>query len=191
MRLRPLQTWSKGKVIMVVTHEAVYVPARRSPTTLWWKFWRNPELLLQLGLDWDTIGRAPLGIETGGPCWGPTGRLACPCCGCCISMKGRGPNGPTVRWWPIKCGWGGIMWGGPGWNSPGGPWGKGGRKKGEGPIICGWGPKDPGWPGGPAPPAPPGAPAPNPFIRAAAAAARNGWCLKIEWMRVKILKILN
>ena len=177
-------TWSKGKVIMVVTHEAA-LPARRSPTTLWWKFWRNPEfwLLLQLGLDDTGIGRPPpppLAIDTGGNCcWlGWTGGWFW---GCCISMKGRGPNGPICRWWPIKWGWGGIMWGGPpGWKSPGGPWGNGGRKKGEGPIIWWGGPKDPGWPPGwpgGAPPAAAAAAALNPFILAAAA-AKNGWCLK-------------
>ena len=147
------------------------LPARISPTTLWWKSWSTVLLLLLLLLDVCTFcivfAVFPL--------------LLLKFWFCCIINICLGVN--MGLWGPKKCGWwgGGIIGGGcppeGWWKSPFGGWGKGGLKKGLGPII-GWGGAKPGGPG-------------NPFIRAAAAAAKNGWCLKKRHILKKNTQLLK
>ncbi len=193
------------------------LPARRSPTTLWWKFcrrWFGPELppfedagrqLLLLaielhGVDKGTAGPGGLGEWGGPPAWcklGPEllwfrpggGGGPWPCIG---RPKGLWPPFAAAwaaanLWWAaaaaMKWGWGGIKCGGVPWNSldvPGGG-GKGGRKNGPWPPIM-------GWPWGMNPCGAPGCPPElaKPFSLAAAAAARNGWCLKCKLFKLRI-----
>ena len=140
-----------------------------SPTTLWWKSWRADDDVLLLGFEFWWILLLLL-------LWGCIGLefVVFPLLKfefCCIINICLGVN--MGLWGPKKWGGGcGSIGGGcpPGgwWKSPfgGAGWGKGGLKNGPaGPTIGCGGPK----PGGPG----------KPFIRAAAAAAKNGcWCLE-------------
>lgn len=136
-----------------------------SPTTLWWNVWI---MLLGPPLDGataaDVVGGKPGPLPKRGLEWGKKG------CGGWFGGRniiGLWPR--AARCIPIKWGCGCIKWGPTGWwKSP--PfeegWGNGGLKNGPG-FSIGWCGKGP-W----------GPELNPPFILAAAAAAKNGWCLK-------------